>query len=126
MELVPVTDKPRAAARDAAQSAAVDQLADVLQAAAEEGVRRAANQQSLLLSKRNQFPALLKRHRQRLLRVDMFARLQGCQIILIMCLRRRQIEDNVNIRVSDQLHTGGICLGNTVLRRLALCLLQSA
>ena len=40
MELVPMTDKPRAAARDAAQSAAVDQLADVLQAAAEKGVRR--------------------------------------------------------------------------------------
>ena len=126
MELVPVTDKPRAAARDAAQSAAVDQLADVLQAAAEKGVRRTANQQSLLLGKRNKLPALLKRHRQRLLRVDMLACLQGCQIILIMCLRRCQIENNVNIRVSDQLHTGGVCLGNTVLCRLSLCLLQSA
>ena len=43
-----------------------------------------------------------------------------------MCLRRCQIENNVNIRVSDQLHTGGVCLGNTVLCRLSLCLLQSA
>ena len=126
MELVTMTDKPRAAARDAAQAAAVDQLADVLQAAAEKGVRRTANQQSLLLGERNKLPALLKRHRQRLLRVDMLACLQGCQIILIMCLRRCQIENNVNIRVSDQLHTGGVCLGNTVLRCLALCLLQSA
>ena len=65
MELVPVTDKPRAATRDAAQSAAVDQLADVLQTSAEKGVRRTANQQSLLLGKRNKLPALLKRHRQR-------------------------------------------------------------
>lgn len=50
MELVPVTDKPRAAARDAAQSAAVDQLADVLQAAAEKGVRRTANQRPFSLA----------------------------------------------------------------------------
>ena len=126
MELVAVTDEPRAAARDPAEPAAVDQLTDVLKAAAEEGIRGAADEQALFLRELDQLFALRERHGEGLFRVDMLAGLERGEVVLIVRLRRGQVEHEVDVRVRDQLHARRIGLRDAVLRGLALRLFQTA
>ena len=121
-----MADKVCAAACDAAELAAVDQLADVLQAAAEEGVRRASDQQALFPGERDQLLALFIGHGERLFRVYMLARLERREVVFIVRLRGGQVEDEVDIRVGDDLRARGIGLGDAVLRGFALRLFQSA
>ena len=121
-----MTDEPRAAARDPAEPAAVDQLTDVLKAAAEEGIRGAADEQALFLRELDQFFALRERHGEGLFRVDVLAGLERSEVVLIVRLRRGQVEHEVDVRVRDQLHAGRIGLRDAVLRGLALRLFQTA
>lgn len=118
MEFVAVTDEPRAAARNPAEPAAVDQLTDVLKAAAEEGIRGAADEQALFLRELDQLFALRERHGEGLFRVDVLAGLERGEVVLIVRLRRGQVEHEVDVRVRDQLHAGRIGLRDAVLRGL--------
>ena len=126
MELVAVTDEPCAAARNAAELAAVEQLADILEPSAEEGVRGAADEQTLFLRERNQLLPLSKGHGKRLFGINVLAGLERREVVLVVRLRRCQVENQINVRVGDQLHAGGIGFRDAVLGSLALRLFQTA
>ena len=90
-------------ATGSADRALVDQLAAGLVRAAEEGVRRAADAQAALGRARRAASALPRSHAERLLRIDVLAGVDGAQPDLDVRRRDRQVHDDLDRRVGEQL-----------------------
>ena len=56
----------------------------------------------------------------------MLAGFERRQVVFIVRLRGGQVEDQVDVRIGDDLCARGVCPGDAMLRGLALCLLQAA
>ena len=70
--------------------------------------------------RQDQLLALFIGHGERLFRVYMLARLERREVVFIVRLRGGQVEDEVDIRVGDDLCARGVGLGDAVLRGFAL------
>ena len=90
------------ARRDLADHAVIDGLAGLLVRAAKEGIGSRRHTQLLLLRQLLQVLGLGHRKRQRLFRVDMFPGLKNLLRHFEMCRRYREIDDNLDIIVLQQ------------------------
>ncbi|MNZ66096.1 hypothetical protein D3C78_843080 [compost metagenome] len=82
------------------------QLNSCLNTASKECIRRAANKQPLLLSKCQYLACLLACYSKRLLYIHMLASLQRLQANSRMSLWNRQINNQLNVWISEQLFDG--------------------
>ena len=105
-----------------ADPAVVDHLATGLDAGPEKGVGRAAQAQTLVASQLDLAAAVLPGHRQRLLVVHVFARLQCRQRHLRVGLGNGQVDHDIDLWISQQL-VDAAHLGNPELFRLYPCAL---
>ena len=88
---------------DPSDSAIVDALAASLKTRPHERIRRTTNQQTFLLCQIKHSPAIFEMDRQRLLRVYMLAGAESSHTHFGMHGRDRQVDDQVDILVGQQL-----------------------
>ena len=124
--LVPGTHEERARADDVAEPAVVDEAAARLQPPAHERVGRAADPQARGVGDGQELEALRERRGEGLLGVDVLARLQRGKVERRVGVRGREVEDDVDLVVREQLAGRRVRLRQPVLRRLAASLVEVA
>jgi hypothetical protein len=115
--LVPVTRHKGRRADRLADPAVVDELAAGLDAAAEEGVRRAADAHAFGLRRRQQRPALFAGDGQRFFVVDGFPRLHRRHRHVVVRVGDGEVDDDLDVGIGEKfVHRAGA--RDTMLLRL--------
>ena len=89
--------------------AVVEQFAGGLLTAAEIGIRSAADAEPFLLRQTNHLLSIFKIHSEGFFRIGVFARVERVYRDLGVNLRRRQIDDDLDIGIGKQLLVGDVC-----------------
>ena len=113
--LVAAADHVGRAADGRSDEAVVDEPAAGLDARAQEGVRRAAQHQSLFLGDAAQFDALGQLRAQRLFRIDVLARQQRRTADLEVLVGARQVQHDLHLRIGEGVVHGVVDFGHAVL-----------
>jgi hypothetical protein len=111
-----------AAGNRRADRAVVDQLARGLVAAAEKGVRRAADPQVLLRSDVQHLSRLRDVDAERLFGMDMLAGVEHCEADVSVSQRHREVDHDLDVVALEELvdpHRRQTELGTAALRRIA-------
>ena len=101
--LVAVADHEARAAHDVTDHTVIDQFAAGLDARAEERVRRAADPEPLFLRQRHDLLAFFERSGEGLFRIDVLARVQRRHRHVVVLVGAGDVQDNVDLRVGEEL-----------------------